>query len=62
MAESIARNRLTVKWGNRGASILAAENSKYSGLIGEGYGTRQIAEQLHLRAKTIEAFQSHIKK
>jgi DNA-binding NarL/FixJ family response regulator len=30
-------------------------------LIGEGYGTRQIAEQLHLSIKTVESYQGHLK-
>ncbi len=30
-------------------------------LIGEGYGTREIAEKLHLSAKTIETYRAHIK-
>ena len=30
-------------------------------LIGEGHGTRQIAEDLHLSVKTVESYQSHIK-
>jgi len=30
-------------------------------LIGQGYGTRQIAEQLHLSVKTIETYRAHIK-
>ncbi len=30
-------------------------------LIGHGYGTRQIADQLHLSVKTIETYRSHIK-
>ena len=30
-------------------------------LIGEGYGTRQIADQLHLSVKTVESYQAHIK-
>jgi DNA-binding NarL/FixJ family response regulator len=30
-------------------------------LIGEGHGTRQIADQLHLSVKTIESYQAHIK-
>lgn len=30
-------------------------------LIGEGLGTRQIAEQLHLSVKTVESYQAHIK-
>lgn len=31
------------------------------GLIGEGRGTRQIAEQLHLSIKTVESHRAHIK-
>jgi DNA-binding NarL/FixJ family response regulator len=30
-------------------------------LIGEGHGTRQIAEELHLSVKTVETYQSHLK-
>jgi DNA-binding NarL/FixJ family response regulator len=30
-------------------------------LIGEGHGTRQIADELHLSVKTIESHQAHIK-
>jgi DNA-binding NarL/FixJ family response regulator len=30
-------------------------------LIGEGHGTRQIAEKLHLSVKTVESYQAHIK-
>lgn len=30
-------------------------------LIGKGYGTREIAERLHLSVKTIETYRSHIK-
>jgi len=30
-------------------------------LIGEGLGTRQIAEALHLSVKTVESYQAHIK-
>ena len=31
------------------------------GLIGQGRGTRQIAQQLHLSVKTIESHRAHIK-
>ena len=31
------------------------------GLIGQGRGTREIAEQLHLSVKTIESHRAHIK-
>jgi DNA-binding NarL/FixJ family response regulator len=30
-------------------------------LIGEGLGTRQIAEKLHISVKTVESYQAHIK-
>ena len=30
-------------------------------LIGEGHGTRQISEELHLSVKTVESYQAHIK-
>ena len=30
-------------------------------MIGEGCGTRQIAEQLHLSVKTVESYQGHLK-
>jgi DNA-binding NarL/FixJ family response regulator len=30
-------------------------------LIGQGYGTRKIAERLHLSIKTIETYRAHIK-
>ena len=30
-------------------------------LIGEGHGTRQIAEDLHVSVKTVESYQAHIK-
>lgn len=30
-------------------------------LMGDGHGTRQIAEELHLSVKTVESYQSHLK-
>ncbi len=30
-------------------------------LVGQGFGTRQIAEKLHLSVKTVESYRSHIK-
>jgi len=30
-------------------------------MIGEGLGTRQIAEALHLSVKTVESYQAHLK-
>jgi len=30
-------------------------------LIGQGRGTRQIAEELHISIKTVESYQGHLK-
>jgi DNA-binding NarL/FixJ family response regulator len=30
-------------------------------LIGQGHGTRRIAEELHLSVKTVESYREHIK-
>jgi DNA-binding NarL/FixJ family response regulator len=30
-------------------------------LIGDGHGTRQIAEEFHVSVKTVESYQAHIK-
>jgi DNA-binding CsgD family transcriptional regulator len=30
-------------------------------LIGDGRGTRQIAQELHISVKTVESYQAHIK-
>ena len=30
-------------------------------LIGEGYSTREIAENLHISVKTVETYQGHLK-
>jgi DNA-binding NarL/FixJ family response regulator len=30
-------------------------------LIGQGFGTRQVADKLHLSVKTVESYRSHIK-
>lgn len=42
------------------ASLTDRELEVYN-LIGEGYGTRQIASRLHLSVKTVESYQAHIK-
>jgi DNA-binding NarL/FixJ family response regulator len=47
-----------------GASVLehlSDRELEVFGLIGQGKGTRQIAEQLHLSVKTIESHRAHIK-
>jgi len=40
---------------------LTARELEVFRLIGEGNGTRQIADQLHLSVKTVESYQAHIK-
>lgn len=48
---------------NRGSPLvnLTDRELEVFRLIGEGHGTRQIAEELHLSVKTIESYQAHIK-
>jgi DNA-binding NarL/FixJ family response regulator len=49
---------------NNGGSLierLSDRELEVFGLIGEGRGTRQIAEQLHLSVKTVESHRAHIK-
>ncbi len=49
---------------NVGASAiddLSDRELEVFGLIGQGYGTRQIAQRLHLSVKTIETYRAHIK-
>ena len=41
--------------------ILSDRELEVFRLIGEGHGTRQIAEELHLSVKTVETYQAHIK-
>ena len=52
-----------VKAANGGSLIerLSDRELEVFGLIGEGRGTRQIAEQLHLSVKTVESHRAHIK-
>jgi DNA-binding NarL/FixJ family response regulator len=51
------------KTANGGSLIerLSDRELEVFGLIGEGRGTRQIAEQLHLSVKTVESHRAHIK-
>ena len=42
--------------------ILSDREMEVFQLIGEGLGTRQIAEQLHLSMKTVEVYRAHIKR
>jgi len=46
---------------NSRLSILSDRELEVFRLIGEGRGTRQIAESLHLSIKTVETYQAHIK-
>ena len=45
----------------RSISDLSDRELEVFRLIGEGHGTRQIAEALHLSVKTVESYQAHIK-
>jgi DNA-binding NarL/FixJ family response regulator len=63
----MSRRILEVFSGHRGASAsspmeqLTDREFEVFQLIGQGKGTRQIAEQLHLSVKTIEVHRQHIK-
>jgi DNA-binding NarL/FixJ family response regulator len=46
---------------NSRLSALSDRELEVFRLIGEGRGTRQIAEKLHLSIKTVETYQAHIK-
>jgi DNA-binding NarL/FixJ family response regulator len=57
-------SRLVGGASRRGASAverLSDRELEVFRLIGEGYGTREIAEKLHLSIKTIETYRAHIK-
>ncbi len=51
----------SVKPGRAPIARLSDRELEVFRLIGEGHGTRQIAEELNLSVKTIESYQSHIK-
>ena len=46
---------------NSRLSALSDRELEVFRLIGEGRGTREIAEKLHLSIKTVETYQAHIK-
>jgi len=46
---------------NSSISDLSDRELEVFRLIGEGHGTRQIAEELHISIKTVESYQAHIK-
>ncbi len=43
------------------ADVLSDRELEVFRMIGEGYGTREMAEKLHLSIKTIETYRAHIK-
>lgn len=47
--------------GHSSVSELTDRELEVFRLIGEGHGTRQIADELHLSVKTVESYQAHIK-
>jgi DNA-binding NarL/FixJ family response regulator len=51
----------TVGSGQSRISELSDRELEVFRLIGDGHGTRQIAEELHLSVKTVETYQAHIK-
>jgi DNA-binding CsgD family transcriptional regulator len=40
---------------------LSAREKEVLGLLGAGYGTREVAEQLGLSVKTIDSYREHLK-
>jgi DNA-binding NarL/FixJ family response regulator len=63
IANKMLRHYITGSGTLRNSSIadLSDRELEVFRLIGEGHGTRQIAEELHLSIKTVESYQAHIK-
>ncbi len=63
IANRMLRHYITRSGTVRNSSIadLSDRELEVFRLIGEGHGTRQIAEELHLSVKTVESYQAHIK-
>ncbi len=63
ISNRILRHYITGTGSTRNSSIgdLSDRELEVFRLIGEGHGTRQIAEELHLSIKTVESYQAHIK-
>jgi DNA-binding NarL/FixJ family response regulator len=59
MMHKLVRGKL--KMGTSTTDCLSDRELEVFLLIGKGYGTRQIAERLHLSIKTIETYRAHIK-
>jgi DNA-binding NarL/FixJ family response regulator len=63
IANRMLRHYITGSGTTRRSSIaeLSDRELEVFRLIGEGHGTRQIAEELHISIKTVESYQAHIK-
>ncbi len=63
IASKILKHYITGAGTLRNSSIadLSDRELEVFRLIGEGHGTRQIAEDLHISIKTVESYQAHIK-
>ena len=63
IANKMLKHYITGASSLKGSSIsdLSDRELEVFRLIGEGHGTRQIAEELHLSIKTVESYQAHIK-
>jgi DNA-binding NarL/FixJ family response regulator len=60
-AEILARMLGRSKAATRTLDVLSDRELQVFGLVGEGFGTRQIAEQLGLDVKTVETYRTRIK-
>jgi DNA-binding NarL/FixJ family response regulator len=63
IANRMLKHYITGSGTTRSSSIadLSDRELEVFRLIGEGHGTRQIAEELHISVKTVESYQAHIK-
>ena len=61
MLRQIESRRAHADRGRPASTSLSDRELEVFRLIGEGHGTRQIAEELHLSVKTVESYQAHIK-
>ena len=60
-AEILSRMLGKTKGAVRSLDVLSDRELQVFGLVGEGFGTRQIAEQLGLDVKTVETYRTRIK-
>jgi DNA-binding NarL/FixJ family response regulator len=63
IANKMLKHYITGSGSLRNSSIadLSDRELEVFRLIGDGHGTRQIAEELHIGIKTVESYQAHIK-